>query len=108
VRNVSVAGCGADMAAFRACLLEQVDLEATSLREADFAGATLEDVSFAGCDLTGASFDRVRCARVDFRRCRMEAVQGLAHLRGAAMDVELVMGLAPALADALGITLLDD
>jgi hypothetical protein len=40
--------------------------------------------------------------------CRLEGLQGIEALRGAALPWEDLLGLAPALAGALGIAVLGD
>lgn len=63
---------------------------------------------FRDCDLTGAVFSKARFANSELRRCRLEAVEGVAGLAGTSMEFDAVVGIAPQLADALGIHLLDD
>ena len=61
---------------------------------------------FHDCDLTGAVFSKARFANSELRRCRLGAVEGVAGLAGTSMEFDAVLGLAPQLADALGIHLL--
>jgi uncharacterized protein YjbI with pentapeptide repeats len=98
----------ADLSAFRLCQLVRVTFDSCNLREADFTGASCSWVRFHDCDLTGAVFSKAQFANSELRRCRLEAVEGVAGLAGASMEFEAVLGLAPQLADALGIHLLDD
>ncbi len=108
LRDVAFTGCAADMAAFRHCTLERVTFEGCSLAEADFTGARCEAVRFWGCDLTAADFATAEMARCELRRCRVEGLQAADRLRGTAVDAEAMMALAPAMAAALGIRLLED
>ena len=78
------------------------------MQQADFMGVRGEDLRFHGCDLTGASFSHAELAGAGFRRCVMDEVEGVEGLRGAEMDVDQVVALAPAMAAALGIRLLPD
>ena len=96
----------ADLSAFRLSELVRVTFDSCNLREADFTGASCSWVRFHDCDLTGAVFSKARFANSELRRCRLEAVEGVAGLAGTSMEFDAVLGLAPQLADALGIHLL--
>jgi uncharacterized protein YjbI with pentapeptide repeats len=98
----------ADLSAFRLCTLVRVTFDSCNLREADFSGASCSWVRFHDCDLTGAVFSKARFVNSELRRCRLEAVEGVAGLAGTSMEFDAVLGLAPQLADALGIHLLED
>jgi uncharacterized protein YjbI with pentapeptide repeats len=100
-------GCGADMATFRHARLEHVAFEGCSLREADFSGMHGRHVRFLDCDLRGASFRHAELADSELRRCRLAGVEGVEGLRGAALELEELVGLAPVLAEALGIRLIE-
>jgi|tagenome__1003787_1003787.scaffolds.fasta_scaffold20987858_4 uncharacterized protein YjbI with pentapeptide repeats len=108
LRDATFRDCGGDMAAFRRSSMLRVTFDGCTLRQADFTGAACEHVRFHDCDLTGASFWQARFAQSEFRRCRMEEIEGVEGLRGASMDAEQVLALAPALAAALGIGILLD
>jgi hypothetical protein len=43
----------------------------------------------------------------ELRRCRLGGIEGVEGLRGAAMELEQLLELAPTLAHALGIGLLE-
>lgn len=101
-RNVS-----ADLAALRLAELARMTFESCNLREADFTGAQCEWVRFHDCDLRGAVFSKARFTNSEFRRCRLEGIEGVGSLRGTSMALEAVLALAPALADELGIALLE-
>jgi uncharacterized protein YjbI with pentapeptide repeats len=101
-RNVS-----ADLAALRLAELVRMTFDSCNLREADFTGARCEWVRFHDCDLRGAIFSRARFTNCEFRRCRLEGIEGIGSLRGTTMELATVLALAPALADELGIALLE-
>ncbi|HET7171247.1 MAG TPA: pentapeptide repeat-containing protein [Gaiellales bacterium] len=100
-------GCGADMATIRHAKLAHVTFESCSLREADFAGMRGEHVRFVDCDLRGAAFHHAELAHSEMRRCRLDDLEGIQGLRGVAMELDELVGLAPVMAHALGIGLLD-
>jgi uncharacterized protein YjbI with pentapeptide repeats len=101
-------GCGADMASFRHAKLGRTTFEDCSLREADFMGLRGDWVRFHDCDLRGAGFAHAQFTNSEFRRCRMDDVEGIEGLRGTAMELEQMLTLAPALARALGVSLIDE
>jgi uncharacterized protein YjbI with pentapeptide repeats len=101
-------GCGADMASFRHAKLERTAFEDCSLREADFMGLRGDWVRFHDCDLRGASFVHAQFTNSEFRRCRMDDIDGVEGLRGTSMELEQMLTLAPALARALGVSLVDE
>ncbi|HEV8451102.1 MAG TPA: pentapeptide repeat-containing protein [Gaiellales bacterium] len=98
----------ADLSAFRMSELVRVTFDSCNLREADFTAARCSWVRFHDCDLTGAVFSHARFANSELRRCRLEAVEGVAGLAGASIEFDAALAIAPQLADALGIHLLDD
>jgi uncharacterized protein YjbI with pentapeptide repeats len=108
VRDVVWRGCGADMATFRHARLLHVTFQDCSLREADFAGMRGELVRFTGCDLRGASFHHADLARCELRGCRLDDIDGVEGLRGASLELDQLIDLAPALAQAMGIGVLSD
>ena len=108
IRDVVWRGCGADMATFRHARLLHVTFQDCSLREADFAGMRGVAVRFADCDLRGASFRHAELARCELRRCRLDDIEGVEGLRGASLELEQLIELAPALARSMGIGVLSE
>ena len=108
VRDVVWRGCGADMSAFRHARLAHVTFQDCSLREADFAGMRGEFVRFTDCDLRGASFRHAELSGAELRRCRLDDIEGVDGLRGASLEIDQVIDLAPALARAMGIGVLSE
>lgn len=100
-------GCSAEMAAFRHTHLTRVTFADCNLREADFTGIRAEHVRFLDCDLRGAVFHHAQMTSCELRRCRLDGIEGVEGLRGAAMELEQLFELAPTLAHALGIGLLE-
>jgi uncharacterized protein YjbI with pentapeptide repeats len=108
VRDVVWRGCGADMAAFRHARLLHVSFQDCSLREADFTGVRGQVVRFADCDLRGASFRHAELAGCELRRCRLDDIEGVEGLRGASLELDQLIDLAPALARSMGIGVLPE
>ncbi|MDX6521371.1 MAG: hypothetical protein QOG02_1156 [Gaiellales bacterium] len=100
--------CGAEMATFRHAALECVTLDGCVLRQCEFMAVRGDWVRFHDCDLTEASFRHAQLTSSEFRRCRMEDLEGIEGLRGTSMELEGMLALAPAFARTLGIGLLQD
>ncbi|MGZ4173419.1 MAG: pentapeptide repeat-containing protein [Solirubrobacteraceae bacterium] len=106
--DVTVQGCRVDLASFGAARLERVTFEDCLLAQTDFLDAQLESVRFHGCDLTGADFRGARLKLCEFRRCELAGLEGVENLRGAAMELPDIVGMASIWAGALGIGVLDE
>jgi uncharacterized protein YjbI with pentapeptide repeats len=108
LEDVTFADCLLDLAAFRQARLNRVVFADCVLREADVQDARARFVRFEGSDLTGASFAGATFDSSELRRCTLEDLQGVAGLRGAALEWPAIVGLAGTLAGALGLRVLDD
>jgi uncharacterized protein YjbI with pentapeptide repeats len=100
--------CRLDDANFRIGVLTIVRFESSVLARTDFGGASLDDVSFPDCDLTGADVSNARCSNVDLRGARLDGLRGVGSLSGATIRVDQLFGLAPGLANAVGLRVLAD
>lgn len=107
-RDVSFQGCRADLASLRFTRLERVEFIDCQLSQADFANARLKEVRFEGCDLAEADFSHAKLERCEFRGCQFDRLKGVTSLGGAAMEWTDIVGLAGALAAAVGIKVLDE
>jgi uncharacterized protein YjbI with pentapeptide repeats len=103
---------------FRRCKFDSVNLRTVELRDVVFEDCVLRDVDFGAAKLTdvafpGSSLERIRLGRAALKRAdlrgttALDLADGYYALRGAIIGTEQLMALAPALADALGITVLD-
>ncbi len=106
--DATIRGCRVDLASFGFSRLTRVTFENCMLAQADYLDAQLESVCFHRCDLTRADFRGVRMRRCEFRRCDLTGLQGVANLRGAAMEWPDIVELAGVWAAALGIEVLED
>lgn len=107
LRDVVIEDCRVDLAAFRVTRFERVVFRRCQLQELDLVEAQLSSVVFEQCDLTGADFSHALFRRCEMRGCRLEAIMGAERLRGVAMPWDDVVGLAPTLAAAIGIGIID-
>ena len=108
LRRVVIHESKADSVNLRGARLQDVSFVDCKLSHVDFAGATLIDVSFPGSELHGAAFDNAHLKNVDFREAHeLEITSGYEALKGATITTSQLVGLAPALADVLGIAVVD-
>jgi uncharacterized protein YjbI with pentapeptide repeats len=108
LKDVTFKDCKLDDANLRLAKLQRVRFDGCVLAGAEFISATLEEVTFPGSDLAGADLTKVRCADVDLRDARLDGLQGIDALKGCTIGVDQLFPMAPALAQALGITVKGD
>ena len=108
LRRVVIRESKADSVNLRGSRLQEVSFVDCQLSHLDFAGATLTDVTFEGCELHGAAFDNAHLKNVDFRHAHELAItSGYDALKGATISTSQLVNLAPALAQVLGISVVD-
>lgn len=105
--DVTFSACRIDLAAFGFAALERVTFADCVLTQSDFLEARLQHVRFHDCDLTGADFRGARLEACEFRRSELTGLQGVADLRGAALEWPQIVELAGMWAAELGIGVLD-
>jgi uncharacterized protein YjbI with pentapeptide repeats len=108
LRDVTFEGCRLDEANLRMAELHSVRFRESQLTGAELTAGTLEQVSFPACDLAGADFSQSRCASVDLRTARLDGLRGVGALSGTTIGFDQLVGLAPALAVALGLKIESD
>jgi uncharacterized protein YjbI with pentapeptide repeats len=108
LEDTTFRACALDLAAFRFTRMKRVTFEDCVLRDADFQDGQLESVRFSACDLTAAGFSSARCRDVELRRCKLDDLRGVGGLRGAGVEWDDIIALAPTFAAALGIRLLEE
>jgi uncharacterized protein YjbI with pentapeptide repeats len=106
--DVRFEDCRLDDANLRMAHLHRVELATSVLQGAELIAAQLEEVTFRDCDLSAADFSGARCAQVDLRGARLDGLRGVASLGGATVGFDQLVGLAPDLARALGMTVRPD
>jgi uncharacterized protein YjbI with pentapeptide repeats len=107
IRDTLFEGCRIDLSAFRMTTFERVVLRDCILREADLVEAQLSSVVLQRCDLVGADLSHATFARSELHGCRCDGLIGAERLRGTAMPWADIVGLAPELAAAVGIAVLE-
>ncbi|MER5476931.1 pentapeptide repeat-containing protein [Streptomyces sp. NPDC002734] len=105
LRRVTFSHCKLDSVNWRSAALREVRFEDCLLRDVDFGEATLKDVSFPGTVLDGVRLRGARLSGVDLRgAASLGIADGVEALRGATIDQGQLLDLAPAFAQALGVT----
>lgn len=107
LRDITIRDCRVDLASFSFSRLARVTFEDCLLAQTDFLETHLESVRFHGCDLTRADFRGARLQHCEFRRSDLSDLQGIQSLRGAAMELGVIVEMAAVWASTLGIEVLD-
>jgi len=85
--------------------LRVVTFQDCQLPEADFTEVEFDQVVIERCDLRGAKFDHAKVKSLRIAGCNLAGASGAISLRGASMDLDDVLSLAPSLARENGITI---
>jgi uncharacterized protein YjbI with pentapeptide repeats len=96
-----------DLASFRFTTLVSVVFRDCSMREVDLSSAKLTSVVFERCDMTGVDFSRAKFTKCQMRGCTLEGAKGMTTFAGIAMPWPDIVELAPVMAAALNLTVLD-
>ena len=102
---VTVAGAQLGYVNLRDATLTDVAMHDCRIETLDLAGATARRVSLAGCAIGELVVVRADLDELDLRGARIDRVDGVESLGGAIISAEQLLDLAPALAQAAGITI---
>ena len=102
---VSVAGAQLGYVNLRDSTLTDVALRDCRIQTLDLAGATARRVSVQGCVIDELVVTRAELDQVDLRGARVDRIEGVASMAGAILSAEQLLDVAPALAQAAGITI---
>lgn len=103
VQDCTFEECPSERWSMRFSTLQRVAFTDCVFVEGDFYGVTFDKVSFERCDLSGAHFDNATVKELTLRSCTLLGVTGALSLRGAAVDLDDLPGLAPSLAREAGL-----
>jgi uncharacterized protein YjbI with pentapeptide repeats len=103
LKEVTFEDCNLDLANFRYATLTRVQFIDCVLAEADFIGATLNHVTFVGCTLERTAFSQCKVTDVDLRGAHIISVSGWQSLKGATIDTQQLIAVAPQMAAELGL-----
>ena len=95
---------GTDLS-FRFSTLRSVTIRDTHVPGLDFTNVEFEEVRFERCTLHRAVFDHARVKSLRIEECDLVGATGVINLRGASMDVDAALSIAPNLAREVGILL---
>ncbi|MEO6867041.1 MAG: pentapeptide repeat-containing protein, partial [Gaiellales bacterium] len=70
--------------------------------------AQLSSVVFERCDMTGIDLSRVTFERCELHECTLDGARGLTTLKGVSMRWVDIVELAPLLAGAFGVHVIDE
>ncbi len=99
----AVTGCKFGYLNLRGARLADVSFTGCSFEDLDLVDATLERVAFTDCTVGTLTLRGATLSHVDLRGLRIDAIDGVAGLTGAAISQEQLLDLAPALAAHLGL-----
>ncbi|MCM3661422.1 pentapeptide repeat-containing protein [Georgenia satyanarayanai] len=105
LRSTLLEGVQGTLTSWHGAQLRSVVLRGCDLSEASFTETVMEEVLLEDCVLSGAQLSGLRCRDVQLRGCRLDGVGGVSGLRGARVAEEDAIGLLPALARELGLTI---
>ncbi len=108
LRDVRLVECKLDGANLRFLIAERVELQGCSAVDADFTEATLTGVAFDRCDLRQADFTKASMAGTRLAGSKLDAVRGVATMRGAIVAPEQVIPLALSLLGGVGLEIEGD
>jgi len=105
IRDITVDGVNGTDVSCRFSTLRIVTFRDCQLPEADFTEAEFDQVTFERCDLRAAKFDHAKVKSLRITGCNLAGATGAVDLRGASIDLDDVLSLAPSLARETGITI---
>ena len=95
--------CPSERWSMRFSTLQRVTFADCTFVGGDFYDVTFDKVTFERCDLSGAKFDSATVKELTLKSCTLLGVTGALSLRGAAVDLDDLPGLAPSLAREVGL-----
>lgn len=107
IDDVTFVDCRLDLTSFRHAKLSSVRFQGCRLEEADFQGATLSSCVFDDCVLTRSSWADATLVRSEMRGVDLAGAGNPECLRGVRMPWADVVNAAAALAEAVGIEIVD-
>ena len=103
VRHVTLDNVTGTDVSFRFSSLRSVTIRDAQIPELDFTDVEFDEVRLERCVLPGAVFDHARVKSLRIEGCDLAGATGVINLRGASMDFDDVLSVAPGLAREIGI-----
>ena len=108
LEDCTITDSATNLTTFRFAKLKNVHFINCNLSNADFMGATLKKVNFENCNLEGANFSNAKFDQVDLRGSDLTGISGISNLNGAIISTSQLMLISYALADSVGIKVIDN
>lgn len=105
IRGLTLDGVSGTDVSCRFSTLRVVTLRDCQLPGADFTEVEFDQVLVERCDLRGAQFDHAKVKQLRIVGSNLAGASGAVDLRGASMQLDDVLSLAPSLARENGITI---
>ena len=102
-RRVTVTDSVLDSLNLREARLRDVRFTDCVLRHLDLGSARLSDVVLSGCRVVRLTLPHAVLTRVDLRGSQLDVLDGVDALRGATIDLDQLVTLAPVMAAHLGL-----
>ena len=107
LRHVIFSHCRLDLAVFWETTFEEVTFEDCNLAHVDFADADLSGTTFVRCDLSRGRLLRAKMEGVRIESCKLDAITGIASMRGSSVTSADLQSLTYAFAREIGIEIVD-
>lgn len=103
LKDVLFKNCKLDMTNLRFAKLVNIIFDSCVVNEMDFYNADLKNIAFINCDIDNVEFSSAKLHNVDLTESRIINLKGASSLRGATINNEQLIYLAPYLASEFGI-----
>lgn len=103
IKNLKFSNSKLDIANFRFAKIENMIFEDCVLDDTDFYGAQLKNVDFINCTISKISFASAKMKNVNLSKSTIESLDGVASIKGATINYDQLMQLAPYFAAEAGI-----
>lgn len=107
LRNVMFKGCKIELVNLRFAKVENVIFQDCMIDDIDFYSSMLKNVEFVGCTIENIGFTNARLKNIDLTGSQIISVKGVSGLKGATINLEQLMTLAPYFAQEFGIIIKD-
>ena len=106
VRDVTLDNVTGTDVSFRFSTLRLLTIRDSRIPELDFTNVEFDEVRLERCSLPGAVFDHAKVKSLRIASCDLAGATGVLSLRGASMELDDVLSIAPSLAREIGIEVL--
>jgi uncharacterized protein YjbI with pentapeptide repeats len=108
LKDVTFKDCKVDMANFSYATLHNVRFVDCDLQKSEWDSTKFEKVRMGNCILAGSLFHHCRIVYLDLRSSRLAEINGITALKGALIDPDQLIEIAPLMGKALGLVVRTD